>query len=218
MRLWLVCITLLAFPMAVWSQQRINISLNAAPLIVNTLDVKSEFELSKSMSLQVSTGFRAQGRKINDSAQMPALVEFIPPKHRSAFLTVGGRFFNQEIDPYQYPFIEVGLTGVYYRETILVPDQITGEPVGLEVNDFKIGGTATIGFSLQLSKRLRTDLGLQASYSPPREDALAYYLPGMGFTTYGYGILGVKGGHLQPVIALKYAIKPDKRNVIRWQR
>ncbi|MDX2285660.1 MAG: DUF3575 domain-containing protein [Bacteroidia bacterium] len=210
----LACWVLILIPAFVYGQRQAHLSLNLAPLIMGTGELRGEWQLANSLSFEAALGMRWQGTQLSEP-QLGALSQYIQPKNRGGFMSAGFRTFTKAANPYQYPFFAFNLTGVYYDEEIIVPDYTTGTYQIEAASGVRLGGSATLGFNLWISNRLNMDLALQMGYSKPREDLLAYYYPGMGYSTFGYGIIGVKGGHVQPVIALRYVIREDPRDKLR---
>ena len=103
------------------------------------------------------------------------------------------------------------LTGLHLREEVLQPAQNGNDPELVIYQGWKIGASMTIGFTIRLRSRLHVDLAMQMGYSPPREELLQYYYPGLGFSIYSPSAWGFRGGHLQPLIALKYSLIQDRR-------
>jgi len=169
------------------------------------------------MALQVGTGFRLQSRSGEDPVSPRFLSGYIAEKNKAAYLSIGTRFSNPV--EWDYPYIAFEIVGAYFNEIIIPPTPNIGHshPVARSVKDVKIGINANIGFMLRLANKLYLDLGVEMGYSPPRpkHDVLAYYLPGMGASTFGLGRVGVDGGHFQPTLAIKYLIKKDKKIRIR---
>ncbi|MEZ4850424.1 MAG: DUF3575 domain-containing protein [Bacteroidia bacterium] len=204
----------LVVPIFVLAQPKTDLGINVTPLAVGTVDFQGGMKLNPSFWLQFSGGFRAQSKKSSDPLRTRFLESYSQLKNYGAFLSIGGRLVNPLEDEYEFPFIGFHLTGVYYNET-LTPDDPSGGLPPRNVQGIKLGLSTTIGFSLRINPRLYADLAIQMGYSKPRNDLLAYYLPGMGYSTFGYGFIGVKGGHIQPIIAFKYTIVRDRREVIR---
>ena len=205
--LW-VC-TLLAV-----GQGNIHLGLNASPLIINTIDLQTELQISSNFALQIGLGGRYQNRKEPDPAGSGFLSEYVAARNHGAFLSVGGRIFN--FSEWDYPYFALDVVGSYFNEEILLPNSPAPNPQTRKVQGLKLGVAATMGFMIRLSDRYYLDLGMKMGYSPPRpkEDVLAYYLTGMGFSTFGLGRLGVDGGHFQPVVTLKYNLIKGKRQRI----
>ncbi|MEZ4826430.1 MAG: hypothetical protein R3C61_09065 [Bacteroidia bacterium] len=209
-------VLLLLLPLCTFTQPKTDIGVNLAALLMGTGDVSANLQLTKGVSLQFGAGVRNQNR--TDEGRVPgfqALTDFIQQKNRAAYLSFGGRLVNPVENEFEYPFIGFQLTGAWYQENLLPEDPLNNNPNAQSVSGFKLGFSTTIGFSLRITPLLYTDLAVQMGYSKPREDILAYYLPGLGYSTYGYGYIGVKGGHLQPVISLRYTLIKDRRVRIR---
>lgn len=170
-----------------------------------------------SMSIQFGSGIRVQSRSGKDPVSFGFLSDYIAEENKAAYFSVGTRFSNPV--EWDYPYIAFEVVGAYFNETIIppVPDIGQTNPLARNVKDFKIGINANIGFMLKLADRFYLDLGIEMGYTPPRpkHDVLAYYLPGMGASTFGLGKIGFDGGHVQPTFSIKYLIKKDKRIRIR---
>ena len=208
----LVWATLL-FPVFSQAQEGIYAGIQGVPLLFGTLDVSVEREVSPFLSLRIRGGGRIQGRQPGEVPQLAPLEDYIQRKNRAVFLSLGARVFDRT--SYDYPYIALDLSGVYYSEDIY--QENNGTTV-VHAEDFALGASLTIGMLSRLSSRFELDLGLQFGYSPPRDDILAYYYPGMGFTTFGFGRYGVRGGHMQPLVGIRYNFVPDKRSRIRRKR
>ncbi|MEO0898528.1 MAG: hypothetical protein AAFY71_19095 [Bacteroidota bacterium] len=208
-----VLLIVLLLPALSFCQLRTHVGVNVPAAMVGTLDIRSEIQMAPRFSLQLATGIRHQNNEDRAEPRIRALSDYINLLNQGLFLSVGGRLYEQDLSDYQYPFIAFDLTGVYYRDRYLSQDA-QGNSIKEEATGFRIGGTATIGFVVRITEYINADLGIQFGYSPPRRDLLAYYHPGMGYMTFGLGVLGVKGGHIQPLIALRYNIIRDKRQRI----
>ena len=211
----LAFIPLWIIPLLACSQGNTYIGLNFSPLIVNALDVRFESQLSPNFSLQLSSGFRYQNRDNGEPPGTGLLQGYSGLRNLGLHLAVGGRFFNRT--EWEYPYIAFDVIGAYYKEKIVPLNTTPPAPQSRNVSGLKLGGSLTIGFMIKVAERFYLDLGMQMGYSPPRpkSDVLAYYLPGMGYSTFGFGRVGVDGGHFQPIIGLKYVLSRDKRERIR---
>ncbi|MDX2245391.1 MAG: hypothetical protein SF052_01340 [Bacteroidia bacterium] len=210
-------VVLLLLPFCIYAQPKTDLGVNLAALMMGTGDVRADIHLTPGVALQLGAGVRNQNRNSEGKApSFQALGDFIQQKNRAAYFSVGSRLTNPQEDVYEYPYMGFHLTGVWYQENLLPEDPLNGNPAVVHsTSGFKLGISTTIGFSLRLTSTLYADLAVQMGYSKPREDLLAYYLPGLGYSTFGYGYIGVKGGHLQPVITLRYTIIKDRRMRIR---
>ncbi len=214
MKCWLIYISLV-FPLILLGQNRTYIGINVTPVILNTLDIKAEHELTRYFSLQMAMGFRAQSRDSTWQPRVRALRDFIHLKDQAAFISLGARLFDRpERWATEYPYISFELVGAYYNEWY----RLGNEPAVLQkinARGLKFGGNVQIGFVSELMDRIHVDFALQMGYSKARKDLLSYYFPSMGYTVFGLDIIGVKGGHLQPIITIKYNLVKDKRKRIR---
>ncbi|TAE50867.1 MAG: hypothetical protein EAZ89_11190 [Bacteroidetes bacterium] len=201
---------MLLFPFLIHAQVRTHLGVNLTSLPLQTLDLRADFELAKNFALQIGSGFRYQQHSVDQPPRLSVLNNYIQLKNTSAFLSVGGRIFNR-IGLYDYPYMSFDVTGVYFDESIKTYDDVSNSIIPMEVSGFRLGASATLGFVIRITPRLFTDLGLQFGYAKPREELVSYFFPGMGYSTYGYGILGVRGGHINPVVSLKYNIVQDRR-------
>ena len=208
-------LSLLAFvliPIFSAAQKKSYLGINVTPLVINTVDARYERQVGKHFALQAGTGFRLQNR---DSSVIPPfgfLKSFVELHNYGAFLSGGVRVFDRNST--EYPYVAFDLIGAYFDEKIQSDDGSGGTRVW-SASGLKAGGTLTIGFVTELLSRVHLDVALQFGYAPPRDDLNAYYLPGMGYSTYGLGIIGVRGGHLQPIVNLKYNLVKDPRQRIR---
>ncbi|MCI4666730.1 MAG: hypothetical protein MRZ79_01115 [Bacteroidia bacterium] len=201
---------IILFPALCFSQLRTHVGVNVPAALMGTLDLRSEIQLAPKFSLQLGSAIRHQNNELRSEPRIRALSNYVNLFNQGVSISIGGRLYEQDLSDYQYPFIAFDLTGVYYREWFVE----SGGTEKIEVEDFRIGGTATIGFVVRITEYINADLGIQFGYSPPREDLLAYYYPGIGYMTFGLGALGVKGGHIQPLISFRYNIIRDKRQRI----
>lgn len=209
-------VLLLLLPFCIHAQPKTDLGVNMAALMMGTGDIRATMQMTPGISLELGAGVRNQNRNREGVAPgFQALGDFIQQKNRAAYFSVGGRLINPHEDVYEYPYMGFHLTGVWYQENLLPEDPLHGNPASVSTSGFKLGASTTIGFSLRISNILYIDLAAQMGYSKPRKDLLAYYLPGLGFSTFGYGYIGVRGGHLQPVITLRYTIIKDRRMRIR---
>lgn len=193
-------------------QQRSYIGINVPSLLVSTLDVRTEHSLNERFALQGAFAVRTQGKEPNETPQIAPLKDYIQIKNRAMSLSLGARIFDRQFS--EYPYIALDISGVYYNETIIPRNKSKA----IDVSDVKWGGTLTIGMVTELFERVHLDLGLQFGYSKPRNDLLAYYLPGLGYTSFGFGRYGIEGGHFQPVANIKYNLTKDRRRRIRQMR
>lgn len=195
---------------SVMGQSQTYVGINVSPLLVNTLDARWEHQFNANLAIQGAVGFRSQDRAQGEFPRIAPLKDYVQFRNNAFFFSVGGRIFNRMLP--KYPYIALDFTGVYYDELI----QPRSSSVKIqEVSNFKVGTTLTIGMVSQLFPRFYVDFGLQFGYASPRDELLVYYLPGMGYTTFGFGKYGVEGGLVQPVITLKYDLFKDKRQRIR---
>lgn len=182
--------------------------LQATPLGIGTLDIHLEERISNTVSIHLGTGFRTQRLDRRDPA-VRILSDFYTQSNTGAYTSLGIRLFNPETGV-DYPYVQFGMTAIWYRDQWI-------DDLGQSVisKDITWGPSATIGYIINFNTRWQLDLGLQMGYSPPRRDLLAYYYPGLGYSTFGLGRYGVVGGHAQPVITLKYKIRRSKREKLR---
>jgi hypothetical protein len=197
-----------------FAQIQTDIGINLTPLLLNGIDLQAEWQYTSTFSLVANTGLRYQTRPTDQAAPIQALGEYVHPSNFGTYVGIGGRWFNHEINEYQYPFIQVGLVGAYYQESILFRDE-AGLPAQRQAEGFRLGLTTTIGFVVRICKRATLDLAMQMGYTKPREDLLNYYMPGMGYTSYGIDAISIKGAHFQPRVVFKYNIFQSKRQRIR---
>lgn len=200
-------------PLWGWTQSDTYVGINLSPIIFRTLELHLERRVTQGLALQFGVGIRAQSRNVGELLRFSALQGYVQPRNRAVAFSGGARFFNGK--DLEYPYIAVDIIGGYYAETLEIKDAGTGSLSTREVNGFKWGASFTIGYVAWLSHRMQLDLGLQIGYSPPREEVLAYYLPTLGFTTFGFDFIGVKGGHVQPMITFKYNLVRNRRLLIR---
>lgn len=206
-----------------YAQNRLYLGINIPSLIFGTLDFQSEYQIRSGLAIQMGLGLRAQGREVGEKLSFPALQGYIEPKNRAISFSVGTRIFNPPNYRYEreYPFILVHFVGSYYNETIEIEDQINNGFKTREVSGLKWGVALGVGYHVWLSKRIYLDIGLQLAYSSARsnrsgeETVLAYYIPQLGFTTFGLNRIGFEGGHIRPVLTLKYYLIQNKRDRIR---
>ncbi|MEZ4772641.1 MAG: hypothetical protein R3D00_05605 [Bacteroidia bacterium] len=209
-------VLLLLLPFYTIAQPKTDLGVNIAALMMGTGDVRANMQMTPGISLELGAGVRNQNRNREGVAPgFHALSDFVQQKNRAAYFSAGGRLTNPSENDYEYPYMGFHLIGVWYQENLLPEDPLNSNPALKSVSGFKLGVSTTIGFSLRISSVLYIDLAAQMGYSKPRKDLLAYYLPGLGFSTFGYGYIGVRGGHLQPVITLRYTIIKDRRMRIR---
>lgn len=202
---------LLLLPFLMWGQRDIYIGINVAPILVNTLDIRFEYPTTPFLALEGGIGFRAQGREIDETPRIAPLKDYIQPKNRATFLSLGARVFNAQTG--NYPYISVNFSMIRYTEEIWPRNTTPTQPI--EVQDNVWATTLTIGLVSSLGPRWDLDLGIQFGYSPPRENLLAYYYPGAGYTSFGFGKWGVEGGHFQPIVTFKYNLVKNRRYRIR---
>jgi hypothetical protein len=208
------CFPLLLFPTLLFAQVRTHVGVNLGSLPLQALELRVDMEVAKHFALQIHTGFRSQNHDTDQPPRLGALATYVQPRNQSLFFSLGGRVFNR-VGDYDYPYLALDAVGIYYNDKVQRYNHADRSVVTEETQGFRLGGTMTLGFVLRISERLHSDLALQMGYTKPREDVLAYYFPGMGYSTYGLGIIGVRGGHVQPVISLKYNIVQDRRQRIR---
>ena len=183
------------------------VGVNVAPLLVNTMDVRFEYPVSNAWALEAGLGFRRQSRGINETPRIAPLKDYIQPKNQAAFLLIGARVFTQ--NSINYPYIAFNFSMIRYEENIFPRNSTASQPVNVTDNIWAT--TLTVGLVSKLAPRWDLDVGIQFGYSPPREDLLAYYYPGAGYTSFGFGKWGVEGGHFQPVVTFKYNLAKNKR-------
>lgn len=183
------------------------VGINVAPLLVNTLDLRIEYPVSDFWALEGGLGFRVQSRDIDETPRIAPLKDYIQPKNRAAFLTLGARVFTRST--INYPYIAFNFSMIRYSEEVIPRNSPASLPINVEDNIWAT--TLTVGLVSSLAPRWDLDVGIQFGYSPPREDLLAYYYPGAGYTSFGFGKWGVEGGHFQPVVTFKYNLAKNKR-------
>jgi hypothetical protein len=195
------------------AQVRTDIGINLTPLLLNNLDLQAEWQFTESFSLVANTGLRYQ--TLGPDAQPPirALSEYVHPSNFGTYFAASARWFNHEVNEYHYPFIQVGAIGSYYEETLASLNS-DGQVVRRSVSGFRFGLSTTIGFVVRITERAHLDLAMQMAFTKARQDLLNYYMPGMGFTTYGIDAISVRGAHFQPRIVFKYNIRQTKRQRI----
>lgn len=189
------------------AQKKSWISLDLAPSLMGTYSLKYEKQLSHISSVEVGGGFRYQSIDTGQTASIRSLQRFRGLSNKAQFITLGIRFFEDNL--YEHPYLSAHFAAVHYKETVL-----TEAIVFEEVSGFNIGISMSLGVDFKLSDRLRIDLAFQGSYSPPREIPLNYYLPGIGYNTFSLNLIAVPGLHIQPVLAIRYQLKKDKRKII----
>ncbi|MEO0469321.1 MAG: hypothetical protein AAF206_06870 [Bacteroidota bacterium] len=214
MRRLLVIVCLLP-PLLSTGQNNTFVGLNLAPLILNTLDLRFEQEIYPFASVQAGFGIRNQRLGDDTFNRISFLRNYVQRRNGGGYLSVGGRIFSKADNRYQYPYIGLDFIASYYNENVFVNNP-NFSPVGFrDVNAVKFGTSVTIGFVLWINDRLYVDAGIQMGYSTARRDILTYYLPGLGYSTFGAGRYGVRGGHVQPILRFKYNLFPDRRTRIR---
>ncbi len=214
---------LFILPYNLYGQNRLFIGANFPSLIFGTLEIKSEYQFKRNLALQVGLGLRAQGREIGEKLSFAALQGYIEPRNRAVSLSIGTRIFNPPDYRYEreFPFIQVDFIGSYYNETIEISDPNTNNLFTKDVSGLKWGVAFQVGYHAWLFNRFYLDIALQLGYSKARsnkageETVLAYYLPNLGFTTFGLNRIGFEGGHILPVINVKYYLIQNKRDKIR---
>lgn len=187
------------------AQIRTDVGVNLTPLLLNSLDVQAEWQLQPTFSLVAQTGIRYQTQEPDQPVTISPLSEYMQPRNVGGFVSLGGRFFNREVNEYQYPFIQLNLVGSYYDEELLNLDD-DGNFYRSATRGFRVGVSSTIGFVIRVTNRASLDLAVQVGYTPPRDDIHIYYIPGMGYTTYGIDAISVKGAHVNPMFVFKYNI------------
>ncbi len=205
----LLCVLL---PTLSFAQRNSYIGINLSPLLVNTLELRFEYQINRRLSFQLATGGRYQSVAINETPRIAPLEDYLQPENKAIFISMGMRFSGPQIS--DFPYISFDITHVHYWEEI-VPRVSGGHPQLSTVNDTKLGVTATIGMVSRITPRIFLDVGIQFGYATPRSDLLAYYFPGMGYTTFGFSKWGVEGGHFQPILTLKYNLVKNRRLQLR---
>lgn len=211
--------TLLLFLVSTYTlsaQIRTDVGVNLTPLLLNSLDVQAEWQVLRTFSIVGQTGLRYQTQAIDQPPRIGPLAEFMQPRNVGAYVGLAGRWFNPEVNEYQYPFVQLGFMASYYDEELLRIDG-NGEFYRQAAAGVQFGITSTIGFVIRLTERANLDLALQMGYAPPREDVQIYYTAGMGYTTYGVDAISIPGAHLQPMITFKYNIQQSRRQRIYQQ-
>jgi len=205
----------LLFPVLCWAQRNTYVGINIAPLLVNTLDLRFEHQINPLLSLQLATGMRFQQISPGETPRIAPLEDYLQPENKAIFLSLGARLTGPQTT--DYPYISFDITHVHYWEEI-VPRIPNGTQGFTSVNDTKLGAMVTIGMISRITARLFLDVGIQFGYAQPRNDLLAYYFPGMGYTTFGFSKYGVEGGHFQPILTLKYNLIKNRRMRLRNRR
>jgi len=195
-----------------WSQRNIYLGVNLSPLLLNTLDIRFEYQTSNFFAIQLATGLRVQNRELEEVPRLAPLKDYIQPENKAIFLSIGARLTGPRVN--NYPYIAVDITHVHYWEEV-IPRIQGGKPPIRTVNDTNLGATFTIGIVNRIYDRLELDAGIQFGFAPPRSDLLAYYYPGMGYTTFGFSRYGIEGGHFQPILTLKYNLIKNRRQQLR---
>ncbi|MEL6135637.1 MAG: DUF3575 domain-containing protein [Bacteroidota bacterium] len=212
---WVLLCVWMSVPHA-FGQMRTHLAMNIPALLMGTLDLQAEMVLAPKLSLHLGSGIRIDGRNPNDPTRGSFLQDYTHIRDRAMSLAVGIRLFDESASYYQYPYMTFSAVGVYYEDAYQYVN-INNELVFNDVRGFKLGGTATIGVVIVMTDHITLDLAAQMGYIRPREDIPAfvpYYFPSMGYSTFGLGVLGVRGGHIQPIISLRYNIVRDKRQRI----
>jgi hypothetical protein len=196
-------------------QKNLFLGINLMPLLLNTLDVRIEPRISRYLSLQFGSGFRYQNIEGKNKSTFNILENYVGLKNFALFATAGARVYDDSA--WEYPYFAVDLSGAYYRDKRPINFDVNGMARDtLSTKGFSLGISGTLGFVIRVSKRTKMDLAIQAGYSPFREDIRTYYLPTMGFSTFGnIDRLSAKGLMVQPIITMKYDLVKDKRDRIR---
>ncbi len=205
----------LAVPAMLPAQSRTYLTCNAPALLIGTLDLELEQQLSRTLSWQLSGGFRSQRLGPDGKPLLSLLTDYVQLRNQGAFLGAGIRLSDPFFNDYEYPFICLDLVGSYFNEDIAIRPSPRQPFETQRVQGVRFGVVATLGFTLRLSERFYFEPALQLAYSPPRSDLLAYYLPGIGYTLFGYGFLGFPGAHMQPLLSLKYTLIRSQRDRLR---
>ncbi|MEO1805480.1 MAG: DUF3575 domain-containing protein [Bacteroidota bacterium] len=201
-----------------FGQVRTHLGMNIPALLMGTLDLQAEMALASKLSLHLGSAIRVDGQNSVDPTAGSFLRDYTHIRDRSMSLSVGIRLFDESASYYQYPYMTFSAVGVYYEDLVQYVDP--QDNTSLIIGDFqgvKLGGTATIGVVVIITDHITLDLAAQMGYIRPRTDIpsfVPYYFPGMGYSTFGLGVLGVEGGHIQPIISLRYNIVRDKRQRI----
>ncbi|WP_409286227.1 DUF3575 domain-containing protein [Pontibacter sp. G13] len=197
------------------AQSHLELGWNVGSLFIGTLDLKSELGVSPGINLRLGMGLRAQSYPIEQVAQNRIFAFYRQPRNLGSFISVGFRAWNPTDNPYQYPYLALDVVGIHYRETLLVRPNGQTPAHPSNIRGWTAGISATLGFVLRLARKWHMDAGIQLGYAPPREELLSYYHPGIGFSTFGSGIIGIKGGHIQPILALRYTLQTAHTQRIR---
>ncbi len=201
----------------IFAQKNTYIGLNAASLAVSTADFRFERHVTSSLAVQAAGGFRFQQRDPGTKTFFQGLNDYVQYRNRSGFISAGLRLYESNAGRYDYPFLALDVSGIHYQDQVLLnPGSLS--PEIQTAAGWTWGVNATMGFVIRLGGRFDLDLALQMGYAPPREDLIAYYYPGVGYSTFGYSVIGFKGGHIQPLLSLKYQIVKDPRQRIREMR
>ncbi len=203
---------LLFLPLISFAQRPLTVGLNVTPLVIGTLDLQVEKPLGKITALQFGAGFRAQNSRNKTGSFLRMFDRFHALENNAFYFSVGGRIFEMPAPDHEYSYMAFDVFGIYYNETIKNIDHSIEQKKG-----FNVGASLTFGMVFPLPGRFTIDLGLRMGYFPPREEPPIYFLPGIGFTTLGLDLIGVKGGHVLPLVMVKYNLIKDKRTRIREQ-
>ena len=86
------------------AQIRTDVGVNLTPLVLNSLDIQAEWQLQPTFSLVARTGLRYQTQEPDQPVSISPLAEYMQPRNMGSYLSIEGRFFNREVNEYQYPF------------------------------------------------------------------------------------------------------------------
>jgi len=158
------------------------------------------------MAVTATLGGRYQNRENKQGdVFLSALGDYIDIKNTGAFVTVGVQAYDSKAN--ESPYFGLSFVSSYYNERVITgfdPDQV---PIIEDVSGVSLGVTGEVGLRLKIAKgKLLMNLGLQLGYIPVRKDILSYYTGGAGFSTFGFGILSVRGLHAQPTLTFSYNI------------
>lgn len=214
LRLYLFGVFLVGLPAVVFAQKSTYLGINLASLATQSAEVRSEFQISRILSLQAATGFRFQQRDPGQKTFFQGLNPYIQQKNNALFFSGGMRIYEAVSGRYDYPFFAAEASLIYFSDEFLSTDA-SGSRVVVRSEGWRTSFTGAMGFVIRLGARTDLDLALQMGYAPPRRDLLSYYFPGTGYSTFGYAVVGFRGGHIQPQITLKYQIVRSRRDRIR---
>gem|GEM_PF-6950827 len=186
------------------------IGINTPPVLTRTLEITSEIQPHPAYSVTLQTGYTFNTPFTGIDYQL--IHEFIHSRRTSGFFyKLGGRAYLLSLGGNERSknlFIGAMIIGSHYTQSAIYEPNDPANPINIPKQNREAKGTVfspaiTAGFSVNLSKSLGLDVGVQHALKVKRDDLIGArdrnYQPGMGAKSSDPVL-----GYVQGILNLKY--------------